>query len=393
MIETDDEAAPRRSSGDSKSTRRRLLDQLEPDLKRVESLLVESLAAPVPCLDTMLGHLADAGGKRMRPLLVLAAAREITGPQAACDRVLVAAESTELLHLGSLYHDDVMDNAMTRRSVPSVNAVWGNAKAVIGGDILLSRASSTSIRLGPEEARIISDALEDLCIGQVLEMEWVFRADRSERAYFDSISGKTAALMAACCRLGALEAGATEEQIESLTAVGHHLGIAFQIIDDVLDLLAAEHIVKKPVGNDLREGVYTLPVIIGAAADASLRRWLGRPLADDEVVAARTSFSEGTGVAQAVRVAVACVEEARANLADVGPPRDADRAGSVLDVVAGKILEPLVALELLSATGKQTDGVGVTASDLGSDELPQPPGWRAARERRTVRLPTTSGQA
>ena len=174
--------------------------------------------------------------------------------------------SVELVHLGSLYHDDVMDEADTRRSVESVNARWGNLQAILAGDFLLARASEIAASLGTEVAGLLAATIGRLCEGQIGELRRTYNAARTEAEYLESIDGKTASLFSTAARIGALVGGLDRPDVEALTSFGHAFGMAFQIVDDVLDLTATEAQLGKPAGHDLVEGVYTLPVIRTLAA-------------------------------------------------------------------------------------------------------------------------------
>ncbi len=182
------------------------------------------------------------------------------------------------MHLGSLHHDDVIDEAETRRGVPSVNARWSNIVAILSGDFLLARASSLAASLGADVAALLADTIGELCRGQVLELQHLFDVTRSEEDYTSAIEGKTASLFATSCRVGGMVSQVDEPTLDALTRYGHHLGLCFQVIDDVLDLTADEETLGKPAGQDLVEGIYTLPVIYALAEDATLADLLGGPL-------------------------------------------------------------------------------------------------------------------
>src|SRR5262249_36484705 len=155
--------------------------------------------------------------------------------------------------LGSLYHDDVMDEAETRRGVESVNHRWGNLVAILAGDYLLARASEIAASLGTEVAGLLAATIGRLCEGQVGELQTLFALDRSEHAYFASITEKTASLLSASCRIGAIVAGASRADIEAVTEFGLLFGVVFQIADDVQDIVATEEYLGKPAGHDLEE--------------------------------------------------------------------------------------------------------------------------------------------
>src|SRR5260221_1205624 len=172
------------------------------DLERVEARLLESVEHPDQVLGEVAAHLVKAGGKRIRPTLTLGAAYASTsGTRPAPEDAVTGAVAVELVHLGSLYHDDVIDEAETRRGVPSVNARWSNIVAILSGDYLLARASSLAASLGAQVAALLADTIGELCRGQALELQHLFDVSRSEEDYCSAIEGKTAALFATACRI------------------------------------------------------------------------------------------------------------------------------------------------------------------------------------------------
>jgi heptaprenyl diphosphate synthase len=227
----------------------------------------------------------------------------------------------ELVHLGSLYHDDVIDEAGSRRGVESVNARCGNLMAIVAGDFLLARASSIAAALGTEVAGLLAATIARLCEGEVRELQTVFQVGRSEEAYFASIAGKTASLLSASCRIGGLVADLPSSQVEALTEFGEAFGTVFQIVDDVKDLVLSEAELGKPAGHDLIEGVYTLPVLRALAADEvgdELRALLGRPVERPEADKARAIVIESGGVESAVLTARSWADRARKALTPLG---------------------------------------------------------------------------
>jgi len=316
------------------------LPPLAGDLTRVEDALRTSVEAPDAFLTEVAGHLISAGGKRLRPALVLTAAYAVEPTAAerpAPEECVMGGVSVELVHLGSLYHDDVMDEALTRRGVESVNARWGNLVAILAGDFLLAKASEIAASLGTEVAGLLAATIADLCEGQVRELTKIFDVGRSEEAYLDAIAGKTAALMSASCRIGALTAGLPRDQVDALTAYGHRLGMVFQIVDDVLDVVCTDEQLGKPSGNDLVQGVYTLPVIRAMAGAPDLRGLLGAPLDDATMNKARDVVRSNGAVSAALTVASTYAgeaEEALSTLPD-NPGVDALRSlpGQLVDGV------------------------------------------------------------
>src|SRR6478672_2950592 len=236
---------------------------MEADLARVEAALRGAVRTEDEYLTELASHLIVAGGKRLRPVVAMAAA---STRGAVTEDVVQGGVSVELVHLGSLYHDDVMDEADTRRGVETVNAKWGNLQAILAGDFLLSRASEIAASLGTEIAALLANTIGRLCYGEIGQLRRTYSAARTEAEYLESIGGKTASLFSTAARIGALVGGLDRPDVEALTSFGHAFGMVFQIVDDVLDLTATEAQLGKPAGHDLVEGVYTLPVIRTLAA-------------------------------------------------------------------------------------------------------------------------------
>jgi heptaprenyl diphosphate synthase len=282
---------------------------------RVERALLAAVAAEDPFLTEVAGHLISAGGKRLRPALVVAAAAALDAE--ITDDVVQGAVSVELVHLGSLYHDDVMDEADERRGVESVNHRWGNLVAILAGDFLLAKASEIAAAPGTDVAALLARTIGQLCDGEVTQLHYAFDTERPEDAYFRAIRGKTASLFATSARVGGLVSAARPDALSALTDYGEAFGVAFQIWDDVCDLVATDGQMGKPAGHDMVEGTYTLPVIRALAlpeVGGELRSLLGRPI--DEV--ARDKARDLIRSTEAVEGAIA---EAR---------RWADRAADAL---------------------------------------------------------------
>ncbi|HZQ87407.1 MAG TPA: polyprenyl synthetase family protein [Acidimicrobiales bacterium] len=290
------------------------LPHIDQDLARVEGALRRAVTAEDPFLTEVAGHLVQAGGKRLRPALVLATA--LTAVPHVTEDVVLGGVSVELVHLGSLYHDDVMDEAEVRRGVPSVNARWGNLVAILAGDFLLARASEIAAGLGTEVAALLAATIGRLCEGQIGELQTAYNADRTEEAYLAAIAGKTAMLMSTACRVGALVAELPRPEVEALTSLGRSFGMVFQIVDDILDIVETEEVLGKPAGHDMVEGVYTLPVIRALATSSTsgdLRALLGRPLDGPERDKARAIVRGSGGVEAAAGVARRFADEAAAH--------------------------------------------------------------------------------
>ena len=247
---------------------RALLSQIENNLELVEAELLEATKHTNPVLQNAARHLVEAGGKRVRPVLVLLASLLGDG---ATQRVIDAAAIVELTHLATLYHDDVMDDAPTRRGVPTAQHVYSNSIAILIGDLLLARASILSTQLGIEAIEMQAHTFERLCIGQLNE---TIEASADEDAighYIQVLADKTGSLIAASAKLGVMMGNAPSEYLAPLEEFGEKIGVAFQLIDDVIDISEAGPSGKTP-GTDLRAGVPTMPVLLlrkRAATDES----------------------------------------------------------------------------------------------------------------------------
>ncbi|MBS2964396.1 polyprenyl synthetase family protein [Actinocrinis puniceicyclus] len=307
------------------------------DLDRVE----ESLRGAFDGASAMFADAMRAvavPGKRLRPLLTLACGYARSGGGPVGERVIKAAAAVELLHLGSLVHDDVMDEAAVRHGVPSVNESWGNLTAVLVGDVLISESLDMAADLGTQQAKLLTGTLRTLCDGQARETASQYRIDRDEQAYLSSIAGKTARLIAASCRLGAIETGLSRQAADALESFGHHLGMAFQIVDDVLDLTATSEQLGKPAGNDIAQGVYALPVIHAIRHTPSLVDYLGRVPTERELDGALQLVRGGAGIALAGQLAERHTQSACQAVESCAGELDT-AAGAMLRALAMGVLE------------------------------------------------------
>jgi heptaprenyl diphosphate synthase len=301
------------------------------DMARLEECLRESVLGDDPFLNEVASHLIEAGGKRLRPALALTGA-QLTAKTVSSE-TLRGGVAVELVHLASLYHDDVMDEAVRRRSVESVNARWGNLVAIVAGDFLLARSAEIAASLGTEVAGLLATTLARLCQGQVAEVRAAFQIDRDEKDYLNAISDKTAALMSTACRIGGLTAELDRRQIEDLTSFGEAFGMVFQIRDDVLDVIATEAELGKPPGQDLAEGIYTLPVqraLQDRVVGPRLADLLGQALSEEERETARALVASSPGIVAASEMArgyAATAAEAAARLGAGPVPESLARLG------------------------------------------------------------------
>ncbi len=225
----------------------------------VEHRLFEVSTSEDPFLTKVAQHLLHAGGKRFRPLLAQLAAE--FGPTID-HRAIDAGAAVELIHIGSLYHDDVIDEAETRRGASSVNANWSNTIAILAGDFLMARASEVAAEtLGQEAVKLLARTYAELVEGQTLELQLTNDLTHSADDHYRVIGGKTASLIRTSARLGAMASDAPPEHVEAVSVATWELGMVFQITDDALDLVATEAELGKPAGSDIHQGVYTLPVL------------------------------------------------------------------------------------------------------------------------------------
>ena len=259
------------------------IDRVWARLEQVEKRLYEVSTSDNAFVTEIAQHLLG-GGKRYRPMLAQVAA-EIGGADGP--EPVEAGVAVELIHLGSLYHDDVIDEAGSRRGQTSVNTNWSNTIAILAGDFLLARASEVAALLGTEAVALLARTYANLCEGQALELQLGNDVDHGPEDYYRVIENKTASLIRTSARLGAMAGGADRPQIEAATRWGHEVGVVFQLTDDVLDLLATEDFLGKPAGSDIREGTFTLPVIYALRGEDGdrVRRLLqgGKPYAEDAV--------------------------------------------------------------------------------------------------------------
>jgi geranylgeranyl pyrophosphate synthase len=274
------------------------VEDLDARLERVEHRIAEALRLDDPWHHDALVRVASAGGKRLRPALAIACAALLGTWD---DRVVDVAAAVELVQIGSLVHDDIIDAAETRRGTPTINAVEGDEVAIVAGDLVLARAGQLGAGVSGEAGVVVNATIARLCAGQFAEMADLYDPTRTIERHLGSVAGKTAALFESSCRLGAMCADAPQEVVEALARFGHAFGMAFQLLDDVLDLIGDAERLGKPVAVDIAAGVYTLPVLhaLSGAGGEELRALLSddpdsarvRVLASGGVDAARTAMA------------------------------------------------------------------------------------------------------
>jgi geranylgeranyl pyrophosphate synthase len=302
-------------------------------VSQIEQLMATELGKADELMSEAVHHLFLAGGKRFRPLFTVLAAA--LGPDPTNGDVIIAGAVIEMVHLATLYHDDVMDEAQMRRGAPSANARWSNNIAILAGDYLFATASRLVSRLGPEAVLVIADTFAQLVTGQMRETRGLAADTDPIDHYLKVVYEKTACLIAASGRFGATFSGADEEQIERLSRLGGIVGTVFQISDDIIDIGSDPDESGKLPGTDLREGVHTLPVLYalretGPDADR-LRELLTGPVEDDDVVAEALQLLRASkGMVQAKEMVRNYAEQARQELA------------SMPDVAGRRALESLV---------------------------------------------------
>jgi octaprenyl-diphosphate synthase len=251
------------------------------DLARVNDVILQRMQSPVILIPQLAGHIIAAGGKRLRPMLTLGAAR-LCGYVGA--RHIGLAASVEFIHTATLLHDDVVDESDLRRGLATANAVWGNKSSVLVGDFLFSRAFQLMVADGSLDVlEILSEASAVIAEGEVAQLVTANDTDTSEADYLEVIRSKTAKLFAAACEIGAVVADRPDAERRALRIYGQNLGIAFQLVDDVLDYSAQQATLGKTVGDDFREGKITLPVVLAfRAGDEDQRAFWRRTLEDLE---------------------------------------------------------------------------------------------------------------
>ena len=320
----------------------RQLSALEPCLVAVEAEIERMISTPVKLISDIATHTLGAGGKRLRPALAILSA-QICGDDSdnPAERAVKSAAAVELIHTTTLLHDDVVDGAQVRRGKPAANMVWGNETSVLVGDFLFAQVFVNAAREGFGGLLLpIATATAEMCAGELMETQWRGDLDMSEEQYFEIIALKTASLTECACFLGAMAVDANEADVQRLGQFGHDIGMAFQIVDDVFDIVSTEGCIGKPVGNDIREGDITLPMlramsVCDEADRATLRAIVGKtPICDEEVARAVEIIRGCDAVTYALDRAQSFVDSARAELSHFapGPARD------MLSAIAGYVV-------------------------------------------------------
>ncbi|UYN82797.1 MAG: polyprenyl synthetase family protein [Microcella sp.] len=293
------------------SEERRFADAIETGLVEVEEGLLREVSFADDMADVTSRYLLEAGGKRIRPVLTLLTAQLGEGNNEA---VITAAQAIEITHLASLYHDDVMDEAEMRRGVPSAQSVWGNSVAILTGDLLFARASKLVAGLGEGAIKLQADTFERLCLGQLHETLGPRLDDDPIEHYLQVLADKTGSLIAAAAQMGVIFSNAPEHFGPPVVAFGEKIGVAFQLIDDVIDLAEPDSDTGKPQGTDLRSGVATLPLLFlrrAALSDGDAAALLARIERHVEVDDSEEELAAAIAELRAHDVTIETLDEAR----------------------------------------------------------------------------------
>jgi geranylgeranyl pyrophosphate synthase len=319
------------------ATLSRLFAPIDADLDAVDRLFRERATSGLGLLNDASLHILGSRGKRLRTALTLFVGRLFMYHR---ERLLPLGAGFEMLHLASLVHDDIIDRADTRRGLATVNARFGNDIAILLGDYYFAKTAGLIADVNDNRIdRLFSDTVATIVEGTIMELLDAHQLDLSVERYHDRISRKTACLLAGCCKGGAIVCEATDPEIAQMYDFGLNLGMAFQIIDDVLDYAGAEAVIGKPAGNDLRQGMVTLPLIRALQADhngylASVRAIVEDPDRHQNLVPAIVSWvNDGAGIEQAVSEAREYAVQARTLLYSLPPSPARDTLDGLIDFV------------------------------------------------------------
>jgi geranylgeranyl pyrophosphate synthase len=320
------------------ATLSRLFAGIQTDMDQVDALFQERATSGLEILNSASMHALASPGKRLRTALTLLAGKL---NNYRFDRLLQLSVAFEMVHLATLIHDDIIDEALTRRGNPTVNALWGDKIAILLGDYYLAKTSGLIADI--EDTRIehlFADTVATVSEGTILEMMTSGRIDLSIETYFEKIQNKTACLIAACSKGGAILSDATGEQVDLLYAYGLNLGISFQIIDDILDYTEDQSTIGKPAGNDLRQGMVTLPLIYALQKSPLDRHQKqvqsllnGAKHTEDEILDVVAWVSNSYGIEQSLKDAYTYADKARAALYHFPASPDRDVLDELIDFV------------------------------------------------------------
>lgn len=295
-----------------------IFGEIQHDLEKVEEELVHIVQHDNPLLNETSSHLLNAGGKRLRPAFALLGGRFYNYN---FEKIKPLAVALELTHMASLIHDDVVDAAKIRRGIPTVRSNWGNKVSMHTGDLLFGQALSMIAKYQhtPLIAKVLSQTCTKMCEGEIQQLSSAYRSNQTIKDYWYRIERKTALLIAASCQLGAVACGAPREIYMPLRRYGHKIGIAFQIIDDILDMIANQRQLGKPIGGDLRQGIITLPVIYALKYSPAKKKLAelveNQHKTDQEIIEAINIVKDCGGIDYANRVVDQCIYKAKSELA------------------------------------------------------------------------------
>lgn len=320
------------------ATLSRLFAHIQPDLDLVDTTFQERATSGLDILNSASMHALGSPGKRIRTALTLLSGKL---NNYRLEKLVPLSVSYEMVHLATLIHDDIVDKALTRRGNPTVNAMWGDNIAILLGDYYFAKTAGLIADINDNRIdHLFSDTVATVCEGTIMEMVTAGRMDLTLNSYYEKISHKTACLIAACCKGGAIVSGASDEEIESLNTYGSNLGIAFQIIDDILDYTEDQSTIGKPAGNDLRQGMVTLPLIYALqdhpqnGHQQQVQRLLnGAEDKEEDILAVVNWVSTGSGVEKAFADARNYAEKAREVLHTFPESQDRQVLDELIDFV------------------------------------------------------------
>ncbi len=320
------------------ATLSRLFTGIQPDLDQVDATFQERATSGLDILNSASMHALGSPGKRLRTALTLLSGKLNTY---RFDKLLPLSVAFEMVHLATLIHDDIVDNALTRRGNPTINAIWGNNIAILLGDYYFAKTAGLIADINDNRIdHLFSDTVATVCEGTIMEMMTSGRIDLTIKSYYEKISHKTACLIAACCKGGAIVSQASDQEIELLHTYGMNLGIAFQIIDDVLDYTEDQETIGKPAGNDLRQGMVTLPLIYALQKQPQnghyqeIHNLLNETTHSEEDIRAIVNWVvTGSGVQRSLADAYSYANKAREALAHFSPSKERQVLDELIDFV------------------------------------------------------------
>ena len=320
------------------ATLSQLLTSIQPDLDLVDTTFQKRATSGLDILNSASMHALGSPGKRLRTALTLLSGKLNTY---RFDKLLPLSVAFEMVHLATLIHDDIVDSALTRRGNPTVNALWGNSIAILLGDYYFAKTAGLIADINDNRIdHLFSDTVATVCEGTIMEMMTSRRIDLTVENYYEKTSNKTACLIAACCKGGAIVSEASDQEIERLYSYGLNLGIAFQIIDDILDYTENQETIGKPAGNDLRQGMVTLPLIYALEEQPKnghyqeVQNFLNGSTSNEENIQAIVDWVvTGSGVQRSLSDAHLYANKAREALTYFPPSKDRQILEELIDFV------------------------------------------------------------